>query len=98
MRRGSSARKWRRKSLKRLNPRPKTTRRRAFSEEAFTAQAATPADGSDPAEEAALAAEAAPPPPATEANLLLPPNARRQPGPTAFTGFVRCAGQVTYFH
>ena len=52
--------------------------------------------GPDPAEEASLAAEAAPPPPAIAANALLPPYARRRPGPTAFTGFIRCAGQVTY--
>src|SRR5260370_30427886 len=42
--------------------------------------------------EAPLAAEAAPPPPAIAANVLIPPYARRQPGPTAFTGFIRCAG------
>ncbi len=54
------------------------------------------AAGPDPAEEASFGAEAAPPLPAIAANVLLPPYARRRPGPTAFTGFIRCAGQVTY--
>jgi hypothetical protein len=31
------------------------------------------------------------------ANVVLPPYATPQPGPTAFAGFIRCAGQVTYY-
>ena len=58
------------------------------------ADVAPSAGGPDPAEEASLAA--APPPPAIAANVPLPPYARRRPGPTAFTGFIRCAGQATY--
>ena len=50
-----------------------------------------------PAEEASLVVEAAPPAPLIAANVLLPPHARRQPGPTAFTGLIRCGGSVTYY-
>ena len=53
--------------------------------------------GPDPREEAFSQAEAAPPPPAIAANVLLPPHARAQPGPTAFTGSIRCGGRVTYY-
>jgi transposase-like protein len=61
-----------------------------------TAAEAAPLAGS-PAEEASLAAEAAPPAPLIAADVLLPPHARPQPGPTAFTGFIRCGGRVTYY-
>ena len=64
------------------------------SAEPFAA-AASPT-GPDALEEAFPGITAAPPPP-TASNFLLPPHARRQPGPTAFTGFIRCGGQMVYW-
>ena len=60
-----------------------------------SAAAASPT-APDALEEAFPGACAAPPSP-TASNFLLPPHARRQSGPTAFTGFIRCGGQVVYW-
>ena len=42
----------------------------------------------DPAE----TVPAVPPPGRAGANVILPPNARPQPGPTPFTGYIRLRG------
>jgi hypothetical protein len=56
---------------------------------------AAPAGPIDP--EPAETVLAAPPPGIVVANVILPPYATPQPGPTPFTGFIRCAGRVTYY-
>jgi hypothetical protein len=56
---------------------------------------AAPAGRLDP--DPAETVPAVPPPGMVVANVILPPRATPQPGPTAFTGYIRCAGVTTYY-
>jgi hypothetical protein len=56
---------------------------------------AAPAGTLDP--DPAETVPAVPPPGMVVGNVILPPYTSPQPGPTAFTGYIRCAGVTTYY-